>query len=181
MASKTAFQHESEFGPEETAIQLAAGIAHDFGNVLTSIMGRTDALLSEIRPTTPAYLNLQGIQRDAQRATSLIHQLVDFAGGKTGEQAILDIGEVVFDLAHILIPMLGPKIELTVVRESDLGTCLTNQHGFEMALMNLVKNARDAMPGGGRIAIVTRNAAINELDEGQYVVLEVFELGTRHE
>jgi signal transduction histidine kinase len=73
--------------------------------------------------------------------------------------------------------MLGPKIELTVVREPDLGTCLADQHALEMAIMNLVKNARDAMPGGGRVAIVARNAATGELDAGDYVVLEVFDTG----
>lgn len=178
MASgETAFQHGSGSGHEEMAIRLAAGIAHDFGNVLTSIMGRTDALLAGVKASDPAYLSLQGIAKDAQRATSLIHQLVDFAGGKSADASMLDVGEVVFDLAHILIPMLGPKIELTVVREPDLGSVLTNQSQLEMALMNLVKNARDAMPDGGRIAVVARNSAINELDTGQYVVLEVFDNG----
>ncbi|MCU0954508.1 MAG: ATP-binding protein [Hyphomicrobium sp.] len=177
MASNMTFHHESETGPEQTAIQLAAGLAHDFGNVLTSILGRTEALLGELQPTAPAYSNLQGIQRDAQRATTLIHQLVDFAGGKTHEQIVLDIGEVVFDLAHILIPLLGPKIELTVVREPGLGACLADQHALEMAVMNLVKNARDAMPDGGRVAIVARNAVAGELDIGDYVVLEVFDTG----
>jgi two-component system cell cycle sensor histidine kinase/response regulator CckA len=162
---------------EELAIRLAAGIAHDFGNVVTCIMGRAEALLAEIQPSSPSYANLQGIQKDAQRATSLIHQLVDFAGGKRADASMLDVGEVVFDLAHILIPMLEPKIELTVVREPGLWACMTNQTQLEMALMNLVKNARDAMPTGGRIAVVARNSAVNEIDDHQYVVLEVFDNG----
>ena len=140
-------------------------------------MGRTEALLAEIQPNVPAFVNLQGIQKTLNGRRVLIHQLVDFAEGKRVDTSMLDVGEVVFDLAHILIPMLEPKIELTVVREPGLWSCLTNQSQLEMALMNLVKNARDAMSNGGRIAIVTRNSAGNERGDNQYVVLEVFDNG----
>jgi len=169
------------------AIRLAAGIAHDFGNVLTSIMGRTESLLALIKPSDATYPQVQGIQKDAQRASNLIHQLIDYAGGRNGEVTVLDVGEIIFDLAHILVPILGSKIEFAVVREPDLWTVSTNQSQLEMALMNLVKNARDAMPEGGRVAVVARNENVsganaqegNEyvLKPGQYVVLEVFDTG----
>ena len=188
--SATALDFPSQqFQPstEDMAIRLAAGIAHDFGNVLTSIMGRTDSLLALVKATDPTYPQIQGIQKDAQRASILTRQLVEFAGGRAGEAALLDVGEIVFDLAHILIPMLGSKIEFAVVREPDLWTVSTNQSQLEMALMNLVKNARDAMPEGGQIAVFTRNKSINAAEAlqsneylvkpGQYVVLEVFDSG----
>lgn len=189
-STATAFAYQSDplqANSEEMAVRLAAGIAHDFGNVLTSIMGRTESLLALVKASEAIYPQIQGIQKDAQRASNLIHQLVDYAGGRSGEVTLLDVGEIVFDLAHILLPILGSKIEFAVVREPDLWTVSTNQSQLEMALMNLVKNARDAMPNGGRVAVVARNESVNGenarqagefvVKPGQYVVLEVFDSG----
>ncbi len=189
-SSATAFKDSSEplqDGSGDLAIRMAAGIAHDFGNVLTSIMGRTESLLALIKTTDATYSQIQGIYQDVQRASNIVHQLVDFAGERSADATLLDVGEIVFDLAHLLVPMLGSKIEFAVVREPDLWTVSTNQSQLEMALMNLVKNARDAMPDGGQVVVVTRNKTIStsearEADDlavkpGQYVVLEVFDTG----
>ena len=166
---------------------MAAGVAHDFGNVLTSVMGRTESLLALTKTNDPTYPQIHGIYQDIQRASNIVHQLVDFAGGRSCNATLLDVGEVVFDLAHLLVPILGSKVEFAVVREPDLWTVSTNQSKLEMALMNLVKNARDAMPDGGQIVVVSRNKAISTSEArkgeaqvirpGQYVVLEVFDTG----
>jgi two-component system, cell cycle sensor histidine kinase and response regulator CckA len=172
---------------EEMAIRLAAGIAHDFGNVLTSIIGRTESLLALIKATDATYPQIQGIQKDTQRASNIIRQLVDFAGGRSGDAVLLDVGEITFDFAHILIPLIGSKIQFAIVRDPDLWTVSTNQSQFEMALMNLIKNARDAMTHGGQIAVVARNQRVSAAEAlqandvlllpGEYVVVEVFDTG----
>jgi two-component system, cell cycle sensor histidine kinase and response regulator CckA len=189
-SSATALEYRSEpiqGGGDDIAIRMAAGIAHDFGNVLTSVMARTESLLATIKTTDATYPQIHGIYQDIERASNIVHQLVDFAGGRSGDTTLLDVGEIVFDLAHLLVPMLGSKIEFAVVREPDLWTVSTSQSQLEMALMNLVKNARNAMPDGGQIVVVSRNKTISPsetgkgdalvMGPGQYVVLEVFDTG----
>ncbi len=165
--------------------QLAGGVAHDFNNVLTAIIGYSDLLLANHRPTDPSFQDIMQIKQNANRAAGLVRQLLAFSRRQTLRPQVLQLGDVLSDLQMLLRRLVGEKIELDVKHGRDLWLTKVDLNQFEQVVINLVVNARDAMPDGGKISVRTLNvqasecAAYNEasLVEAEYVVLEVSDTG----
>jgi two-component system cell cycle sensor histidine kinase/response regulator CckA len=165
--------------------QLAGGVAHDFNNVLTAIIGFSDLLLSNHRPTDPSFHDIMQIKQNANRAAGLVRQLLAFSRRQTLRPQVLQLGEVLSDLQVMLRRLVGEKIEVELKHGRDLWLTKADVNQFEQVIVNLVVNARDAMPEGGRIGVRTRNvspadcAAFNEksLTPADYVCIEVEDTG----
>jgi len=165
--------------------QLAGGIAHDFNNVLTAIIGYSDLLLANHRPTDPSFQDIMQIKQNANRAAGLVRQLLAFSRRQTLRPQTLQLGEVLSELQMLLRRLVGETIELDVVHGRDLWLVKADLNQFEQVIVNLVVNARDAMSEGGRIVLRTRNvaaadcAAFNEksLTPAEYVLIEVEDNG----
>lgn len=166
--------------------KLAGGIAHDFNNVLTVIIGYSDMLLQKRRPSDPAYQEIMNIKSSANRAASLVGKLLAFSRQQTLQIETLQLGEVITDLAPLLKRSIGEKIELDMIPGRDLWTVRADKTQLEHVIINLVVNARDAMPDGGRITITLRNfperesARLARVDmRGRdYILIEVEDTGT---
>ncbi|AQT47358.1 hybrid sensor histidine kinase/response regulator [Bartonella choladocola] len=166
--------------------QLAGGIAHDFNNVLTAIIMSCDLLLASHRSSDPAHADLINIKNNANRAASLVQQLLAFSRRQTLRPEVVDFTELLSDVRNLLMPLLGSNIHLKFNHGRDLWNVKVDQASFQRVLMNLVINARDAMPKGGTITITTTNMprqkianlAFNGLNAGDYVELDVEDTGT---
>ncbi len=166
--------------------QLAGGIAHDFNNMLTAIIGYSDLLLSSHRPTDPAFRDIRQIKETANRAAGLTRQLLAFSRRQTLRPQVLQLGDALADLQILLRRVVGEKNELDLRHGRDLWLVKADMTQFEQVIINLVVNARDAMPeSGGRVQVRTRNvtasdcAGFNEihLPAAEYVLVEVEDNG----
>ena len=165
--------------------QLAGGVAHDFNNVLTAIIGYSDLLLANHRPTDPSFQDINQIKQNANRAASLVRQLLAFSRRQTLRPQVLQLGDVLSDLQMLMRRLVGEKIDLELRHGRDLWLVEADVNQFEQVLVNLIVNARDAMPEGGKILLRTRNvvaaecAAFNEtsLVPADYVAIEVEDFG----
>ncbi|HEX3497264.1 MAG TPA: ATP-binding protein, partial [Methylocella sp.] len=165
--------------------QLAGGVAHDFNNVLTAIIGYCDLLLANHRPTDPSFRDINQIKQNANRAASLVRQLLAFSRRQTLRPQVLQLGDVLSDLQMLMRRLVGEKIDLELRHGRDLWLVEADVNQFEHVLVNLIVNARDAMPQGGRIILRTRNvmaaecAGFNEasLVPADYVAIEVEDFG----
>ncbi len=165
--------------------QLAGGVAHDFNNVLTAIIGYCDLLLANHRPTDPSFRDINQIKQNANRAASLVRQLLAFSRRQTLRPQVLQLGDVLSDLQMLMRRLVGENIDLELRHGRDLWLVEADVNQFEQVLVNLIVNARDAMPQGGKIILRTRNvvaaecAGFNEasLDPGDYVAIEVEDFG----
>ena len=166
--------------------QLAGGIAHDFNNVLTAIIGYSDLLLANHRPTDPSFQDIMNIKQNANRAAGLVRQLLAFSRRQTLRPQVLILSEVLGDLSMLLRRLIGERIELKVDHGADLWLVKADVNQLEQVIINLVVNARDAMPDGGTLTIKTRNLAEDAVANEQepniapadYVVIEVVDTGT---
>jgi two-component system cell cycle sensor histidine kinase/response regulator CckA len=166
--------------------QLAGGVAHDFNNVLTAIIGYSDLLLTNHRPTDPSFQDIMQIRQNANRAAGLVRQLLAFSRRQTLQPVDLQLGDVVADLQNLMRRLVGEKIEIDVVHGRDLWLVRADMNQLENVLVNLVVNARDAMPDGGRITVRTRNvpepevSGFNEktLTPADYVLIEIEDSGS---
>ena len=166
--------------------QLAGGIAHDFNNVLTAIIGYSDLLLTNHRPTDPAFQDIMQIKQNANRAAGLVRQLLAFSRRQTLRPQVLQLGDVLSELLNLMRRLVGEKIELDLRHGRDLWLVKADINQFEQVIINLVVNARDAMPSGGTIALRTRNVPASEcasfkedvLLPGDYVAISVEDNGT---
>ncbi len=165
--------------------QLAGGVAHDFNNVLTAIIGYSDLLLANHRPTDPSFQDIMQIKQNANRAAGLVRQLLAFSRRQTLRLQVLQLGDVLSELQMLLRRLVGETIEVDLKHGRDLWLVLADINQFENVIVNLVVNARDAMPDGGRIEVRTSNispadcARFNEesLTPGEYVLIEVSDTG----
>jgi two-component system, cell cycle sensor histidine kinase and response regulator CckA len=165
--------------------QLAGGVAHDFNNVLTAIIGHCDLLLANHRPTDPSFHDINQIRQNANRAASLVRQLLAFSRRQTLRPQVLQLGDVLSDLHMMMLRLVGEKIALELRHGRDLWLVEADVHQFEHVLVNLIVNARDAMPNGGNIILRTRNAMASEcanfnepsLVPADYVAIEVEDFG----
>ena len=142
--------------------QLAGGIAHDFNNLLTAITGHCDLLMLRHDPEDQDYADLTQINQNANRAAALVSQLLAYSRKQTMHPQILDLRDTLADLTHMLNRLVGERISLTLRHEPGLDAIRVDKRQLEQVIMNLVVNARDAMPRGGEIRIVTRNLQMTE-------------------
>jgi len=166
--------------------QLAGGIAHDFNNMLTAIIGFSDFLLMNHRPTDPAFQDIMNIKQNANRAAGLVRQLLAFSRQQTLRPERLQLSDVLSELSILLGRLLGENIELRLESGSDIWPVKADLHQFEQVIINLAVNARDAMPNGGKLMISTANVTEREslalgqhrVQPGEYVLIEVSDTGT---
>lgn len=137
--------------------QLAGGVAHDFNNVLTAILGTCDLMLLRHTPGDSDYDDIQQIRANSNRAASLTRQLLAFSRQQTLRPEVLQLPDVVSDVSQMLKRLIGEKVQLVVTHDRDLGPVRADPTQLEQVIMNLVVNARDAMaPRGGRLTLMTR-------------------------
>jgi two-component system cell cycle sensor histidine kinase/response regulator CckA len=166
--------------------QLAGGIAHDFNNVLSAIMMATDFLLNAHKPTDPSFQDIMQVKQNANRAASLVRQLLAFSRRQTLRPQVLDLGDALSDLTMLLRRLIGEKVKLEVVHARDLWAVKVDISQFEQVVVNLAVNARDAMPEGGRLTVKTSNVtaahaarlANKGMPAADYVLVEVVDSGT---
>ena len=165
---------------------LAGGIAHDFNNVLTIITASVEFLLYNHRTGDPSFQDLLLIKQSANRAASLVRQLLAYSRRQTMRPKMLNLTDVVADMHLLLKRVSGDHAKLERHHGRDLWPVMADIGQFEQVITNLVQNARDAMPDSGTISISTRNVsaqeaegfAYGELTEGDYVLVEVADTGT---
>ncbi|MGH7420885.1 MAG: PAS domain S-box protein, partial [Candidatus Rokuibacteriota bacterium] len=170
----------------EAVGRLAGGVAHDFNNLLTVITGRGHMLLSRLKPGEPMHRDVELIQKTSQRAVALTSQLLAFSRKQVVQPRVLELGPLVADLAPMLQRMIGEDMELVVEPVQGSGRVRVDPSQMQQVLMNLAVNARDAMPGGGRVRVSIREVEVDEaaalhqtnLPPGPYVTLAVSDTGT---
>jgi len=166
--------------------QLAGGVAHDFNNVLTAIIGYSDLLLANHRPADPSFQDIMHIKQNANRAAGLVRQLLAFSRRQTLRPQVLMLGDVLAEVSALLKRLLGEKVALDVVPGRDLWLVRADVNQFEQVVVNLAVNARDAMPNGGTLTIRTANVTADEaqafaypgMPAAEYVLVEVADTGT---
>jgi two-component system, cell cycle sensor histidine kinase and response regulator CckA len=165
--------------------QLAGGIAHDFNNLLTAMIGFCDLLLLRHKAGEQSFADIMQIKQNANRAANLVRQLLAFSRQQTLKSKVLNVTDVLAELAHLLRRLVGENIELKMVHGRDLGPVRCDQGQLEQVIINLAVNARDAMSGGGKVTIQTKNVSQGAperrghemLDPGDYVLIEVIDEG----
>jgi two-component system, cell cycle sensor histidine kinase and response regulator CckA len=169
----------------EAVGQLAGGIAHDFNNLLTAITGYSELLLGELPPEDLRRSHAEEIRKAGERAASLTQQLLAFSRRQVLEPKVLDVNTVVSDIERMLRRLIGEHIELKTRKAPDLWKVKADPGQIEQALLNLVLNARDAMPRGGTLAVETSNEKLDETfsrshvptQPGSYVLVSVSDTG----
>ncbi|MCF7700120.1 response regulator [Loktanella sp. M215] len=165
--------------------QLAGGVAHDFNNLLTAISGHCDLLLLRHDQGDHDYGDLIQIHQNANRAASLVGQLLAFSRKQNLQPERIDLRDTLSDLTHLLNRLVGEKVSLVLDHDPDLAAIKADKRQLEQVMMNLVVNARDAMPQGGEIVIKTENRLLSKPVErdrvtvppGDYVVVRVVDEG----
>ncbi len=169
----------------EAVGQLAGGVAHDFNNLLMVINGNADLLLGRLAQDDPVRRDIEEIRKAGERARALTRQLLAFSRRQILEPKVLDVNSLVVDMERMLRRLVGEDVDLAADLGSDLGQVRADRGQIEQVVMNLVVNARDAMPDGGRIALRTANEEIDAaaardrpgLSPGSYTSLSVADTG----
>ncbi len=170
----------------EAVGQLAGGIAHDFNNLLTAILGNTQLLLRDLPPGDASRSDVEEIRKASERAAALTRQLLAYSRRQLLQPEVLDLNVVVADMDRMLRRLIGEHIVLATALAPDLGRVRADPSQFEQVIVNLVVNARDAMPDGGRLTIETANVDLDEAyveqhlgaAAGAYAMLAVTDTGT---
>jgi PAS domain S-box-containing protein len=189
-------RHESELAlrqSEESLLRaqkmdaigrLAGGVAHDFNNLLTAIQGHADLLLADLPEDGAIRPDIQEIRDAAGRATALTRQLLAFSRRQVMQPRVLDVNAVVLDMQRMLQRLIGTDIDLRRSLSDDAGYTRADPAQLEQVVMNLVVNAREAMPDGGTVWIETSRRTFDrdddlppELAAGEYVILTVKDTG----
>ncbi|SFH24419.1 two-component system, cell cycle sensor histidine kinase and response regulator CckA [Palleronia marisminoris] len=166
--------------------QLAGGVAHDFNNLLTAIRGHCDLLLLRRDASDPDFADLEQINQNANRAASLVGQLLAFSRKQNLKLESVALRDLLSDLTHLLDRLVGARVTLALNHAPDLPLVRADRRQLEQVIMNLVVNARDAMPNGGRIDISTRSVHLERpltrdratVPIGDYVEVSVVDEGT---
>jgi len=145
----------------EAVGRLAGGIAHDFNNVLSVILSYSDLILAELKPIDPLVADIGEMRKAALRAAELTRQLLVFSRQQVIAPKVLDLNEVVASVDRMIARIVGEDIELASVAANNLGRVLADRNNVEQVIMNLVVNARDAMPVGGKLTIETGNVELD--------------------
>jgi two-component system cell cycle sensor histidine kinase/response regulator CckA len=166
--------------------QLAGGVAHDFNNVLTAIIGFSDLLLLKHKPSDPSFSDIMSIKQSANRAAGLVRQLLAFSRRQTLRPQVLEVPQHIDDLTVLLKRLIGEKVTLDVEHGREVWPIRADLVQLEQVIINLAVNARDAMPEGGQITLRTRNVGTDEaatfdypgMIAADYVLIEVGDTGT---
>jgi two-component system cell cycle sensor histidine kinase/response regulator CckA len=153
--------------------QLAGGVAHDFNNLLTAISGHCDLLLTRHSREHTDYADLMQIHQNANRAAALVGQLLAFSRKQTLKPEFFDVQDVLSDVTHLLNRLVGERASLQLIHDSSLKQLRADKRQLEQVIMNLVVNARDAMPDGGTITIETEAVTLEEPLERDRAVVPV--------
>ena len=166
--------------------RLAGGVAHDFNNVLTAITIGSEMLLGDLSSGDPKRQDVEEIQKAAERATSLTRQLLTFSRRQMVEVKLLDVNFIISDMDKMLRRLIGEDVQLDTILEPKLNSIKGDSGSIEQVIMNIVVNASDAMPNGGKITVRTENVALVEKDitfiaeakPGDFVRLSIADTGT---
>jgi PAS domain S-box-containing protein len=165
--------------------RLAGGIAHDFNNLLTVINGYGDLVFSQLEAGDPNRELLAEVLKSSERASHLTRQLLAFSRKQMLQPQVVGLNALLDELRKLMVPLIGEDIDLIFVPDRDLDLVKVDPAQFEQAIINLVVNARDAMPAGGRLLIETRNAVVEagtvtdsrDVRPGDYVMVAVTDSG----
>lgn len=165
--------------------QLTGGVAHDFNNILTAIIGYSDVALAHLPPESSVVGNVQEIRKAGNRAAALTRQLLAFSRKQVLQPRVLQLESVIEEMDKMLRRLLGETIDLVTHAHSDVGNVKADLGQIEQVLLNLAVNARDAMDGVGKLTIETANATVDEksnlypseLPPGEYVTLSISDNG----
>jgi two-component system, cell cycle sensor histidine kinase and response regulator CckA len=169
----------------EAVGQLAGGVAHDFNNLLTAIMGYSDLTLRRLGEGDPLRGNIQEIKKAGERAATLTHQLLAFSRRQVLKPKVFNLNLVITDMEKMLNRLIREDIDIRLKLAPDVGQIKADLGQLEQVVVNLVVNARDAMPGGGRLTIETSNVHLDEeyasehiaVTPGPHVMLVVSDTG----
>src|SRR3989449_2989057 len=170
----------------EAVGRLAGGVAHDFNNLLTAILGSADLVLDDLKPNAPEREEIQEIRRAALRAAGLTRQLLAFSRQPGISPTVLNPNAVVANMDKLLRRLLGEDVDLRTVLTPEPGAIKADPSRLEQVVASLALNARDAMPGGGKLTIETQNVDLDEeyagghvsAQPGSYVMLAVSDTGS---
>jgi PAS domain S-box-containing protein len=170
----------------EAVGRLAGGVAHDFNNLLMVIKGHTELLLNVLPPAEQIARKIEQIDRSADRATALTRQLLAFSRRQVLQPQIINLNSIVHEMGKLLPRLIGEDLELLIRTDDHLGTVRADASQMEQVIMNLVVNARDAMPNGGKLLIETANLDLEPsytsrhplMKPGPYIRLAVTDNGT---
>jgi two-component system cell cycle sensor histidine kinase/response regulator CckA len=169
----------------EAVGRLAGGVAHDFNNLLMVISGYAEVILAQVDPSSPLLEKGRAIQLAADRATTLTRQLLAFSRKQLLELKVVDVNAIVQDMERLLRPLIGENIDLVTILSPEAAHTRADAGQLEQVIMNLVVNAKDAMPAGGRLTLRTENVVLDEdhrrghqfIRPGNYVTLMVSDTG----
>ncbi len=170
----------------EAVGRLAGGVAHDFNNLLTVIVGESEMALADLPEDAPARESLNEIRKAAERAAALTRQLLTFSRRQIVEPTVFNLNGLVTDMDKMLRRLIGEDVDLVIRTAPELASVEADRGQIEQVVMNLVVNARDAMPQGGNLVIQTANVTLHEkyaashadVKAGDYVMLLVSDSGT---
>jgi two-component system cell cycle sensor histidine kinase/response regulator CckA len=176
------FQHAQKM---DAIGQLAGGIAHDFNNLLTVILGFSNLVMSDLAADDPRRGDIQEIHQAGQRAAALTRQLLTFSRKQLIEPALLDLNVVMEDMREMLQRLIGDDVRIVVVNGPSPAWMMCDPGQIEQVIMNLVVNARDAMPGGGAVTVEITDVTLSSsqmtrggrLERGPYVKVTVTDTG----
>jgi PAS domain S-box-containing protein len=165
--------------------RLAGGIAHDFNNLLTPIIGYAQLAMNTLSPSDPMLADFQEIKNSADRAAKLIRQMMSFSRRQPLKPQVINVNNLLVDLDKMLHRLIGEDIELVTLPGLELGSVKVDPGQFEQVIVNLVVNARDAMPKGGKLIIETSNVILEKdythrnggIPSGKYVRITVSDNG----
>lgn len=167
--------------------RLAGGIAHDFNNILTAITGYAELMQQKMDETHEMFRETNEIGKAARRAAELTRQLLAFSRQQVLQSRVLDLNEVIIDMVQMVHRLIGEDIELLTEHADGLGSVKADPGQIQQVILNLAVNARDAMPGGGKLTIFTENVTIKnkqsegrqaEIEPGDYVMITLGDTGT---
>jgi len=166
--------------------QLAGGVAHDFNNILTAVIGYCDLMLLRHTPGDSDFDDINQIRQNANRAANLVRQLLAFSRQQTLRPQLIHVSDIVGELSHLLKRLLGETVTLTVKHGRSLAPVRADPGQMEQVIVNLAVNARDAMPEGGELTISTFAVSAREakkldregMPSGEYVAIAVKDTGT---
>jgi len=169
----------------EAICRLAGGMAHDFNNLLTPILGYSQLATSALSPQDPVQRNLQDIRKAAESAVALVRQLSIFSKRQPENPQVVNLNDILLGMDHLIHRLIGQETQLVTLPSPNLGLVKIDPVQFEQVIVNLVLNARDAMPNGGKLILETSNVTLTRdyvyqhygMIPGPYVMMAVSDTG----